>query len=299
MTRNGRSQRELHSFAVATCWTIAGHSPGWGCLHASKRMSSWSWGLVFMIDGRKHPIRAIILTTQRTGSTFLVGCLRSHPQINCITELLVGAHLEPPAAVRSSRIFTKAARFLMSGGWFPTRAMKRFYASSDKPVSIFKAMYNQVSNPLTLGYLKRDKDLCVLHLRRHNLLKMHVSQLLMPTKRNAIWEPHTTEPLPPVNIRVDPAVALEQMYKARLQYQKFEDTFADHRRLAVVYEDLIENQRLRPSEGRRICDFFGIDDYSMQSSLIKLNPESLREMVTNYDQLAAVISRTEFADLLD
>ena len=37
----------------------------------------------------------------------------------------------------------------------------------------------------------------------------------------------------------------------------------------------------------------------MQSSLIKLNPESLRDMVTNYDELAGVVSKTEFAELLD
>jgi len=249
--------------------------------------------------GSGGPIRAVILTTQRTGSTFLVECLRSHPQFNCITELLVGAHLEPPALVRSSRTWTKAARFLMAGGWYPTRAMRRFYASSDKPVSIFKAMYNQVSNPLTLGYLTRNKDIHILHLRRHNLLKMHVSQLLMPKKRNAIWEPHTTEPLPAVSIHVDPVAALEQMRKARLKYQHFEAVFADHRRLAVVYEDMIDNQRLRPSEGKRICEFFGVEDHPMRSSFIKLNPESLELMVTNYSELADVISGTEFADLLN
>jgi LPS sulfotransferase NodH len=245
------------------------------------------------------PIRAIILTTQRTGSTFLVECLQSHPEINCITELLVGAHLEPPAFLRTSRTGTKAARFLMSGGWFPTRAMRRFYASSDKPVSIFKAMYNQVSVPWTLRYLTRNTDIHVLHLSRRNLLKMHVSRLLMPTRRNRIWEPHTTEPLPPVTTRVDPAAALDQMRNAQLAYQHFEDLFKAHRRLPVVYEDLIENQRLRPSEGARICDFFGIAHHPMQSRLIKMNPESLKAMVTNYDELADVISRSEFASLLD
>ncbi len=246
-----------------------------------------------------RPIRAIILTTQRTGSTFLVGCLQSHPEFNCVTELLVGAQLEPPAMFRSSRVLTKASRFIMGGGWFPTRAIRRFYAASDKPVSIFKLMYNQASNRPTLNYLTREKDIHVLHLRRHNLLKMHVSQLLMPTKRNAIWEPHTTEPLPPVTTHVDPAAALDQMRRASARYQEFEAMFAGHRRLPLVYEELIENQRLRPSEGRRICDFFGVRDHPMQSSLIKMNPESLEAMVTNYDELASVIAKTEFADLLN
>ena len=199
---------------------------------------------------------------------------------------------------RSSRVLTKASRFIMSGGWYPRRAMERFYASSDKPVSIFKAMYNQVSNRPTLNFLTRNADIHVLHLRRHNLLRMHVSQLLMPKKRNAIWEPHTTEPLPPVMTRVDPVAALEQMRKARARYQYFEDVFAAHSRLPIVYEDLIDDQRLRPSEGKRICDFFALDDYPMRSSFIKLNPDSLQAMVSNYDELASAISKTEFADLL-
>ena len=199
---------------------------------------------------------------------------------------------------RSSRTLTKASRFVMGGGWWPTRAIRRFYASSGKPVSIFKLMYNQASNRPTLNYLTRDTDIHVLHLRRNNLLKMHVSQLLMPKKRNAIWEPHTTEPLPPVQIHVDPAVALEQMRKARARHQEFESAFARHRRLPLVYEELIEDQRLRPAQGRRICDFFGVYDYPMQSRFIKLNPESLEAMVTNYDELAHVIARSEFAEML-
>ena len=37
----------------------------------------------------------------------------------------------------------------------------------------------------------------------------------------------------------------------------------------------------------------------MQSSFVKLNPESLEAMVTNYDELASVIAKTEFAELLN
>jgi hypothetical protein len=251
-----------------------------------------------MKEAGARPVRAIILTTQRTGSTFLVECLASHPDIRSITELLVGAHLEPPALVRSSRSLTKAARFLMAGGWQPTRAIRRFYAAVEKPVGIFKVMYNQLAYPPTLACLRRDTEIRVLHLSRRNLLKMHVSQLLMPRKRNAIWEPHTTEPLPPVTVCVDPAAAIDAMRRARRWYAHFEGLFAGHRRLAVVYEDMLDQQRLRPSEGARICEFLGVPDHPMRSGFIKLNPESLEAMVTNYGELAEAVSRTEFADLL-
>jgi hypothetical protein len=215
-----------------------------------------------------RPVRAIMLSTQRTGSTFLVECLASHPDIHSVTELLVGAHLEPPALVRSSRTLTKAARFLMAGGWHPTRAIRKFYAAVEKPVGIFKIMYNQLAYPPTLASLTRDTDIRVLHLSRRNLLKMHVSQLLMPRKRNAIWEPHTTEPLPPVTVRVDPAAAIDAMRKAKHRYRHFEGLFARHRRLAVVYEDMLDGQGLRASEGARICGFLGVGEHPLRSRFI-------------------------------
>jgi hypothetical protein len=37
----------------------------------------------------------------------------------------------------------------------------------------------------------------------------------------------------------------------------------------------------------------------MKSGIVKLNPESLSDMVKNYDELAEAISRTEFAGMLE
>ena len=51
--------------------------------------------------------------------------------------------------------------------------------------------------------------------------------------------------------------------------------------------------------GAMLIGFFGIAWHPMQSSLVKMNPESLRAMVTNYDELADAVSRSEFAELLD
>ena len=89
------------------------------------------------------------------------------------------------------------------------------------------------------------------------------------------------------------------MRRASDMYKKFDDIFAGHKRLAIVYEDMLENQRLRPSEARRICEFLEVQDHPMYSSFIKLNPESLEAIVLNYGELAAAVSQTEFADLVD
>lgn len=241
-------------------------------------------------------IRAVILTTQRTGSTFLVECLGSHPEIECAGEILIGAPDVPKRPYRGRfQPLYKVANIIRSGAWRPGHRMSNFLAGGQAKVRIFKAMYNQLANPFALRYLRQHDDVRIIHLRRHNLLKVHVSRLLMPLRKRLAA---TTAPVEPIWIHVDPAEAIDSMRKARLRYERFETLFERHQRLSVSYEELIDGQSLRADTEHRICDFLGVARHPMKSRLIKLNPEALRDMVTNYDELAKAVSRTEFADML-
>ena len=62
---------------------------------------------------------------------------------------------------------------------------------------------------------------------------------------------------------------------------------------------MIDGQGLREDIARDICRFLGVDDQPMHSKLVKVNPERLQDMVTNYDEFASVIAKSEFASLLD
>lgn len=251
---------------------------------------------------------AIILTTQRTGSTFLVTCLDSHPDICCLGEILAGSRLYhvPPVLYRF-RYGTKAYRYLRSGAWWPTRMMRRYLGEARlggmelgmRPVMAFKAMYNQVRPPWTRNFLLARKELRILHLRRENLLKVHVSSQLLKFKRDDNWKPHTTAPVAPVHIRVSPAGAIAFMRRTVAEYEAHERIFRDHGRLALSYENMIDGQHLRAEVARDICRFLGIAERPMQSKLVKMNPERLEDMVDNYDELASAIARTEFAAMLD
>jgi hypothetical protein len=63
----------------------------------------------------------------------------------------------------------------------------------------------------------------------------------------------------------------------------------------VAYESLFNGQDLQPEVGRRLCEFLGVEPRPMKSTLVKVNPESLRDIVTNYDELIAALAKTEFA----
>lgn len=246
--------------------------------------------------GKEHRTRALVLTTQRTGSTFLVGCLNSHPSIECASEILVGDPEVPGPQYRGRfKRLAKIARLVQSGALLPGHRMQAFYEAGHAPVRCFKAMYNHVANPLALRYLQAHEEIRILHLRRHNLLKVHVSRLLMPKRARV----QAFEPVDAVQIHVDPDKAVAEMRRARLQYERFERLLARHARLPLSYEELFDGAFLRADTAVKVCEFLGVEPQPMQSGIVKLNPESLREMVINYDELVRVVSRSEFADFLD
>ena len=243
--------------------------------------------------------KAIILTTQRTGSTFLVECLQSHPQVHCIGEMLAGGHIRAPDQVYRSRYATKAWRFIAAGAWYPTRMMDKFFANGAKDVNVFKAMYNHINNPWTLRYLAAHPEIHILHLRRHNLLQQYVSKVLLTVKRDKPWQPHATEPVSVARTSIDPAAALAYVREKHDQYDHYEKFFARHPRYQLSYEHMIDGQYLRETDANGICDFLGVERRRMHSKLIKMNPTRLREMVTNYEELARAFAATEFHDMLD
>lgn len=239
--------------------------------------------------------RAVILTTQRTGSTFLVECLGSHPEIHCAGELLNGQPDSPIPPPRGPfRYVIKGVRIARTGAFLPHFRLEQFYRRGDTPVRCFKAMYNQLARPFALRYLVAHREIRVILLRRENLLDAHVSTLLMQKRH----ELQATKPVAPLWIRVDPARAVAAMRKAEARRRFYEALFAGHRRLPVSYESLFDGSRLQAETGRRICDFLDVARRPMESRIIKLNPRSLREMVINYDELAESLARSPYAHLL-
>jgi hypothetical protein len=69
--------------------------------------------------------------------------------------------------------------------------------------------------------------------------------------------------------------------------------------LNLRYERLIDGQQVDATVTAEICDFLGVERQPMRSRLVKVNPDSLVDIVTNYREFAAAVSATEFAEFLD
>ena len=74
--------------------------------------------------------------------------------------------------------------------------------------------------------------------------------------------------------------------------EKYRAAFADKPRLEISYESLVAN---RDAETRRVLQFLDIDEFiSLDTDLVKLNPDSLEDIIENYEQVAQALKDTPF-----
>ncbi len=239
-------------------------------------------------------MKAIILTSQRTGSTFLQVCLDSHPAIKCYGEMMIGGHIELPATIYKSRFVTKATRFALIRGWSPASVLQRFYQNDEAQVVAFKAMYNHIASEKALQFLQQHTDIRIMHLRRGNLLKQYVSKLLMSRKRDGIWRPHSTYTLPVATTAIVPEQAIQEMDRVMARYKRYNELFANHSKVELVYEDMIDGNSLTSATTSSLCELLEVEPAPMTCDFVKSNPNDLKKIVENYDELAAALTGTEY-----
>ena len=71
---------------------------------------------------------------------------------------------------------------------------------------------------------------------------------------------------------------------------------AHERHIEVTYEDLV---RSRSESLSRLLEFIGVPGEELGTNLKMTNPWPLREMLTNFDEVAALLAPTEFAEMLE
>lgn len=243
-------------------------------------------------------MKAIIITSQRSGSNFLRHCLQSHPKISCDGELMIGGPITPPRLIENWRMPTKIYRWIRAGAWNPVRILEEFRARTDAPVVVFKAMYNQLRSPKVHEYLREHTDIRIIHLRRNNLVKQYVSKTLMGKRRDGRWQPHSTSKVRTVATHISPQAAIREMRNVQRQFDLFEQLLSNHRKIELVYEDMIDGQCLSDAAREAVCDLLEVESAPMCCDFVKVNPNKLELMVKNYDELAAALKGTEFEQYL-
>ncbi len=245
-------------------------------------------------------MKAVIITSQRTGSSLLVECLRSHPQVNCHYEILKKGYGDKTIGrTKQSTMLFYVYRYLLRGAWNPTKMLNSFFTKEVGQITAFKAMYTQLIDPRVRHYLRKHTEIKIIHLRRDNLLKQYVSNVL--NRRSVRGDrkfSNTKEPLPIIAKRISPAKAIKAMRRNKKLFEYYEQLFSKHHKINLVYETMIEGQSLSETAKAAVVGLLSIDPAPMTGPFIKMNPDKLALMVENYDDLAHALAGSEFEGFL-
>jgi LPS sulfotransferase NodH len=246
----------------------------------------------------------IVLTTQRSGATFFIKQLSSHPQIAC----------------RPETVFTQDCKFKFFSFDRPSSFYYKYRSSSPRrqishrfrrkqlvygclddywrtlPNNVrtigFKLSYNHVKKYPAIAEWVREHDVRIIHFIRHNILKTILS--LETAQRRQVY--HSTQKVEPVRIHLHPGKLLRNLTRRTRAIEKYRAMFGDKPYLEVFYESFVAD---RDSETRRILQFLDIDEFMpLETDLVKLNPNSIEDIIENYEKVAKALEGTVFEKYL-
>lgn len=239
----------------------------------------------------------VILSTQRSGSTLLVDHLSSAPGFLIHSELFQKLRPDLAASSTAPRHYrisyqmhrdSSIARRL-AHRFARKRLIGRYLADiyAPKPgirVIGMKLMYDQTRRyPEVVDWLRRH-DVRFVHLVRQNLLKMVVSRRLAQVRGT-----HSMlQPLPAATVELE-------VSQLTAELERIQDDIDRHRSLCqslksceVTYEAFVTD---RERETGRILELLGGPDHRPAGSrLHKTNPYELRNVISNYDEVARALA---------
>ena len=107
---------------------------------------------------------------------------------------------------------------------------------------------------------------------------------------------HSTQPVAAVKLHVDVRALKKDISRQLRLIDKYRAEFADSPYIEVLYESFVQD---REQETRRVLQFLGIDEFvSLSTNLVKLNPDSLDQIIENYQEVAQALQGTAYAKYL-
>jgi LPS sulfotransferase NodH len=239
------------------------------------------------LAGRSDYLKFIVLTRPRTGWHLLRSALHTHSQVVVLGELFKDPetiiwdkwpyHFVPAWYGRriSALIRSDPIRFLET---------KVFHTYPESVLAVgFKIAFHHAREapwkPIW-AYLKQLKGLKVIHLRRRNILKAHLS--LTRAARSGVWLTRSGGAAPPPPVHLDAEECLAVFQETRARETACDLYFEDHERTEVFYEDLCDNYT---EEIDRLQVFLGVRSESIRPKTHKQATQSLLEAIENYREL--------------
>lgn len=225
--------------------------------------------------------RFLIFCPGRVGSELLVQLLDAHPEIACDSEILADRRTFPDRYLEF-RAVQRSGRGVKAYGAKVIVAHLRYI----QPIDDARRWLEQHISSGT----------ALVTLERRNLLHQAVS---FSRAHKLGW--HHTQGDAPTDGRVelDPLDVAAHLYVLSANVDWFHEIVEGLPRLSLCYEDDLGNAEAQQRAADRVAVTLGLAPMPVRSALTRVAPASLQEALVNYDEVAALIRRTRFADYLD
>ncbi|MBV6477429.1 MAG: hypothetical protein HGGPFJEG_00168 [Ignavibacteria bacterium] len=231
-------------------------------------------------------IKFVIYTKGRTGSTVLTELLNSHPGIFCDNEIFNIS--ETKTKIKFPFVYIKSCS---------KRASFR-----RKPVYGFKMKIEQLKNEhdyKNIGkFLKKleSSGWKIIYLRRSNILNHTLSGLL--SNKTKVFHLRNGKDFSHEKFTVDCRHLMDVMnYFEQLEKQE-EESLTNVSYVNIDYEsDLLDNS-CHQKTADRVFRYLGLESQPVKTSLTKIIPEKLSNIILNYDELREVVGNSKFRKFL-
>ena len=240
----------------------------------------------------------MISCAARSGSTYLVHLIRSHPDLFFHGEILAGEKVngllgeyekklqENPALrdVLFQEREKNPALFLYKYG-FDTQGYKGVGFKYKTDESLLDE-YRQRTEAVV-----RDKDIKIIFLLRRNLLAQYVSHQVVLQQTGQTFAVHE-EDVPQIDkLTIDPQKCIVYIKNVINRQKQVEKMFLMHRTFHIRYEDIVEGAPEKKTVLADLQKFLGVQNVDLSSPTKKIIREPLAKLVINYDEVCQELKR--------
>lgn len=230
------------------------------------------------VFGHRDFVPFVVLTRSRTGSNLLLSFLNSHPNVFCEGEIFARMNGADPVR-RLRKTFRKQPRHIHAKGF------KIFYYH---PLDMEAAEF--------WAELERRTEIRIIHLTRDNILRTLVSRKIAEIRGS--WTGTRFDPSDPQGKSI--AMTKEELtdgFKSTREWEQAATArFAAHPLLRMSYESIV---RAPQDSYGSMCRFLDVSPGRPRTNLSQQNPESLRDLISNYDALKAHFVGSDWAPYFD
>ena len=251
------------------------------------------WGL---LKGHHNYTKFIVLGRSRTGSNLLRGLLNAHSRVIALGEIfqnpnaiewgmtdyprsrsVVALYQTNPAKFLETQVFRKLPEQTLALGF------KLFY-------------YHAPSGPRNAvwAYLQNRRDVKIIHIKRHNMLRTHLSRAR--AERSNTWVNLSGQREDETPLVLDYEACLKDFVQTRQWEQDYDAFFQLHPRVEVLYELLANNHQ---SEMARLQAFLGVTPEAVRPQTHAQAQQPLSTAIANYAELKARFSQTPWVEFFE